>query len=169
MRRTRLRARVPASDPARALRQIARFERFPLLADDVRAVDVHPASAPGQPRDSDWEVYFRRGVMRWNERESVDVDRLRIVFEQTDGDFAEFSGHWQLRGTALGTDVLFEVSYDFGIDSLAGLMDPIAERVITRVVCAALTGLFGDITLLEGGEALSDLIPASVHPVRGGA
>ncbi len=36
-------------------------------------------------------------------------------------------------------------------------MDPIAERVIKRVVCDVLAALFGHITVLEGGEALTDL------------
>ena len=30
--------------------------------------------------------------------------------------------------------MLFEVTYDFGIESMAGILDPIAERVIKRVV-----------------------------------
>jgi len=43
------------------------------------------------------------------------------------------------------------------IDSLAGIMDPIAERVITRVVCSVLAELFGETTILDGGQALADL------------
>jgi ribosome-associated toxin RatA of RatAB toxin-antitoxin module len=153
MRTTRLRIRVPTDDIGAAFERIADFAAFPRLAEDVRAVRVHP----GTPRDSDWVVNFRRGLMRWNEVESIDAARLRIEFDQTDGDFAEFHGAWQLRPTAGGADVGFEVTYDFGIDSLVGLMDPIAERVITRVICSVLVGLFGDTTVIEGGEALTDL------------
>jgi hypothetical protein len=40
---------------------------------------------------------------------------------------------------------------------MAAILDPIAERVIKRVVRSALSGLFGAVTVLEGGEALSDL------------
>jgi hypothetical protein len=36
-------------------------------------------------------------------------------------------------------------------------MDPIAERVVKRVVCSVLSGLFGEITVVRGGEALTDL------------
>ena len=37
-------------------------------------------------------------------------------------------------------------------------MDPIAERVIKRVVrCPSLSGLFGEVAVLAGGEALTDL------------
>lgn len=166
MRRTRLLVGIQAGELSDALRRIADFERYPLMADDVRAVDVHPARSPELPRDSDWEVSFRRGVMRWNEWESIDVDRLRIEFDQTDGDFAEFGGCWQLSPRPGGAEVLFDVTYDFGIDSLAGIMDPIAERVITRVICSVLAELFGEITILAGGQALTDLAALSTgaHP-----
>lgn len=157
MRTTRLRIEFPTEDVPGAFQWIADFGLFPSIAEDVRAVEVHPAPAPDLPRDSDWEVNFRRGVMRWNEWESVDADRLRIEFNQTDGDFAEFHGAWQLTPGPGRGEVLFDVTYDFGIDSLAGLMDPIAERVIKRVICSVLAELFGDITVLEGGEALADL------------
>jgi ribosome-associated toxin RatA of RatAB toxin-antitoxin module len=155
MRTTTLLVHLPATDPATGFGRIADFAAFPALADDVRAVEVR--TAPGPVRHSDWVVNFRRGLLRWTEREFVDAGRLRIEFEQTAGDFAEFHGYWQLTGTAGGCAVRFDVGFDFGIESLAGLMDPIAERVVTRVVCAVLAGLFGDITVIEGGEALADL------------
>jgi ribosome-associated toxin RatA of RatAB toxin-antitoxin module len=175
MRHTRLLVRIQTDELPDALWRIADFERYPLLADDVRAVGVHPAPSPDLPRDSDWEVNFRRGVMRWNEWESIDIDRLRIEFEQTDGDFAEFSGCWQLQPQPGGADVLFDVTYDFGIESLAGIMDPIAERVITRVVCSVLAELFGETTILDGGQALADLpglspsAPPWARPPGGGS
>ncbi|HEV2779912.1 MAG TPA: SRPBCC family protein [Actinophytocola sp.] len=144
--------RVPADDAVSALALIADFARFPALAGDVRSVAVHSA-----PRTSDWVVSFRRGVLRWTESETIDAARLRIHFDQIDGDFAEFHGFWELTPVPGGTEVRFEVTYDFGFDSLAGLLDPIAERVITRVICSVLAGLFDDITVVEGGEALADI------------
>lgn len=159
MRTTRLRIEVSGEHHAgTAFERIADFARFPLLAEDVRAVDVHPAPSPDLPRDSDWAVNFRRGVMRWNEVEWIDPDRRRIEFEQTDGDFAEFRGFWRLAADRPGGfEVGFEVTYDFGIESLVGIMDPIAERVIHRVIRSVLAGLFGEITVLEGGQTLTDL------------
>jgi ribosome-associated toxin RatA of RatAB toxin-antitoxin module len=154
MRTTHLRIVLPVADAHAALSSIARFDRFPALAEDVRTVSTNDGAGG---RDSDWEVNFRRGVMRWNEREVVDQDALRIEFEQTEGDFAEFSGSWQLTEVDGGCAVHFEVTYDFGIESLVGIMDPIAERVIKRVICSVLAALFGEITVVEGGRALTDL------------
>jgi ribosome-associated toxin RatA of RatAB toxin-antitoxin module len=150
MRATSISIRIRTDDVPAALAEIADFGRFPSLADDVR--EVVPGAGGSQ-----WTVNFRRGLMRWHETDVVDEVALRISFAQTDGDFAEFHGSWQLTPVISGARVDFAVSWDFGIDSMAGIMDPIAERVIKRVACAVLTGLFGEITILAGGEALTDL------------
>lgn len=150
MRNVALTVHIAARDARAALARIAAFERYPELAADVREVTRHGDR-------TDWVVSFRRGPMRWTETETVDPARLRIDFVQTEGDFAAFAGSWQLVPAADGCLVRFEVGFDFGIESLAGIMDPIAERVIKRVVCDVLTGSFGHTSVLEGGEALSDL------------
>ena len=166
MRAIMLRVAI-AADPVAAFAAIADFERYPSLADDVRDVRTDSSRVP---RESHWVMNFRRGIMRWTELEVIDDNRLRIHFDQTDGDFEDFHGSWQVLPRPDGAEVLFEVSYDFGIESLVGIMDPIAERVIKRAVCAVLSGLFVDIDVLEGAEALTDLaapVPAYASPIGG--
>jgi hypothetical protein len=150
MRNVVLTVRIPARDARAVLARIAEFERYPHLAADVRAVTRHGAT-------SDWVVDFRRGPLRWTETEHVDDRELCVRFAQTEGDFAAFAGSWRVLAGIGGCVVRFECGYDFGIESLAGIMDPIAERVIKRVVRDVLTALFGAVTVLEGGEALTDL------------
>jgi ribosome-associated toxin RatA of RatAB toxin-antitoxin module len=154
MRKVALTVHTAARDARAALARIAEFERYPELAADVRHVAAHGDR-------TDWVVNFRRGPMRWTETETVDPARLRIDFAQTEGDFASFAGSWQLIPGIGGCVVRFEVGYDFGIESLAGLMDPIAERVIKRVVCDVLAALFGATSVLDGGEALADRLPGT--------
>jgi ribosome-associated toxin RatA of RatAB toxin-antitoxin module len=157
MRAIRLRAEIEA-DPAGVFCAITDFGRWPGLAADIREVVTVPAPRPGAARETYWEVNFRRGVLRWREDEVVDPVRLRVEFDRTDGDFEEFHGTWQVCPASGGAaEVTFEVTYDFGIESLAGLMDPIAERVIKRAICTVLSGLFGEVAVLEGAEALTDL------------
>ena len=166
MRAIMLRVAIVA-DPVAAFAAIADFERYPSLADDVRDVRTDRSR---MPRESNWVMNFRRGIMRWTELEVIDDERMRIHFDQTEGDFEDFHGSWQVFPTTDGAEVLFEVSYDFGIESLVGIMDPIAERVIKRAVCAVLSGLFVDIEVLEGAEALTDLagpIPAYANVLGG--
>lgn len=150
MRSIQLLVALPG-DAADVLARIADFSMFPALAEDVRSVDVRRWGVDGGT--SSWVVSFRRGVLSWTEQDFVDTANQRIVFTQIAGDFADFHGSWQV------TDgrVLFEVTYDFGIESMAAILDPIAERVIKRVVRSVLSGLFGAVEVLEGGEALADL------------
>ena len=150
MRNVVLTVHIAARDARVALARIAEFERYPQLAADVREVTSHGDT-------TDWVVNFRRGPMRWTETATVDDRELRIDFAQTDGDFAALAGSWQLVPGIGGCVVRFECRYDFGIESLAGIMDPIAERVIKRVVCDVLAALFGHTTVLSGGEALTDM------------
>jgi len=153
VRSIRLRALVPTGDAALVFKQVTAFAQYPSISADVRRVRVEP----GEPQHSHWEVNFRRGLMRWTEREDIDPETLSVIFAQTEGDFAEFHGSWQLTPSGDGCAVLFQVTYDFGIESLAGLMDPLAERVIKRAICAVLAQVVGTVDVLEGGEALTDL------------
>lgn len=157
MRSIYLRADVPTGDADSVFKHITDFTRYPAMSPDVRSVATRPAPAAGQPQHSDWEVNFRRGIMRWTEREDIDHERLHVEFSQIDGDFDDFHGSWQLTPTASGCGVELRVTYDFGIESLAGIMDPLAERVIKRAICAVLADVVGQVTVLEGGAALTDL------------
>jgi ribosome-associated toxin RatA of RatAB toxin-antitoxin module len=153
MRSIQLRAVVPTDDLSLVFKQITDFARYPSVSADVRYVQTRP----GPPQHTDWEVNFRRGIMRWTEREDIDPVRLRVDFEQVEGDFGEFRGSWRLAAVPAGCEVVFAVTYDFGIDSLAGIMDPLAERVIKRSICAVLADITGTVDVTEGGAALTDL------------
>ncbi|MGW7578739.1 type II toxin-antitoxin system RatA family toxin [Streptomyces sp. NPDC054765] len=128
--------------PAEVLDALADLSGFPAHAPDVRSVVVTPA--PERPGESvsRWEVQFRSGTLRWSERDHVDRERLRIDFVQEDGDFQHFEGSWQLRKTPSGCEIRFVTCFDFGVASLAQLLDPAAERVLKDNVARALAGWF---------------------------
>lgn len=151
MRRVELDAVVVATDPATVLENVVRFERYPELTPHVRSTVVH--RAPSDPDGtSGWELDFRNGVLRWTERDLLLRNRNRVEFEQVDGDFETFSGHWDLAADGADCTVAFRCGFDFGIDSLAGILDPIAERVIRETVAWALVGLFDKVRLLGDTE-----------------
>src|ERR1044071_2636917 len=109
MRTIRLRAEIDA-DPAGVFLAVTDFGRWPALAADVRDVAVVRAAGPGTPRETCWEVNFRRGVLRWREEEVVDLVRLRVEFDRTDGAFQDFRGSWQASPAQGGAaEVTFEV------------------------------------------------------------
>ncbi|MGW1408715.1 type II toxin-antitoxin system RatA family toxin [Streptomyces sp. NPDC002403] len=138
---------------------VLRWERYPELAPHVRSTTVH-ATHPAERCSSSWELHFRSGLLRWTEEDRFDRDGLEIHFAQDDGDFDSFTGTWRIVQDGDDVTVRFEAEFDFGIPSLEGILDPIAERVIKETVAWAVTGLFaqsevhGDIDLSAPGAGV---------------
>jgi len=139
---------------------ILQFGRYPEYAPHVQSTTVHE-TVPGTTGKSSWELHFRSGLLRWTERETFRRDDLRLEFEQTTGDFDEFSGVWRLAEDGGDCLVRFHADFDFGIPSLAGILDPIAERVIAGTIAWVLVGMFPRVDLLTGADLLSTTTPAT--------
>jgi ribosome-associated toxin RatA of RatAB toxin-antitoxin module len=154
MRAVELDAVVLGTSAPTVFENVVRFERYPELAPHVRSATVHQAF-PNPTGRSSWELHFRSGLLRWSEGERFQRDALRVEFEQESGDFDSFRGLWALRQRGADTVVRFEAEFDFGIPSLQGILDPIAERVIRETVAWALVGMFTQVDF--GGTV--DLVP----------
>ena len=122
--------------------RVADFARYPELVETVRSVEVGPAAADGSVSSS-WSVVFRNGVLRWREKDWFDRERLVIRFEQTEGEFDVFHGDWRMGSGPDGIHLRFQADFDFGVASLAPIIDPVAIRVLTESMQTILTGLFG--------------------------
>lgn len=158
MRDVQLRLRVAGVESAEVFERISDFARYPELSDVVRSVIVHPAV--DQRERSDWEVYFRNGILRWSEEDLKNPAALTIDFEQIDGDFDFFNGKWELHPEAASCDIVFAAVFDFGIPSLAGILDPIAERVLKETIARIVASLFGTVEVVGDpvvAEALTRL------------
>ncbi|GGV28910.1 type II toxin-antitoxin system RatA family toxin [Streptomyces griseoflavus] len=142
MRSVEVEYRSGTAGPGEAYDRIRDFARYPELVDAVREVTVRPGP-PGGPVESDWEVDFRNGVLAWSEEDVFDDGRLTIAFTQTDGDFEEFHGRWEVRAHGTGCLVRFTAEFDFGLPSLAGIIDPVAERVLCENIRLILDALLG--------------------------
>ncbi|MBF6330745.1 type II toxin-antitoxin system RatA family toxin [Nocardia transvalensis] len=159
MRSVALTVRSTGCEADEAYCRIARFERYPELVPEVRSVVVHGAR-DGAPLTSDWEVYFRNGPLRWSEVDYFQPEQRRIVFEQTTGDFDVFRGTWRVDPAAPGCTVLFEASFDFGIPSLAGILEPVAEKVLKEGLSLAM------FRLLDDAEVVGDPAVAAAVAVK---
>ena len=71
---------------------------------------------------------------------------------------------WALRQDGADTALRFECDFDFGIPSLEGILDPIAERVIAGTIAWVLVGMFPRVDLLTGADLLSTTTPATTTP-----
>jgi ribosome-associated toxin RatA of RatAB toxin-antitoxin module len=144
MRKVHVTLDLPDAEPEAVFDGVRRFADYPSLAPDVRAVTAREDS-------SDWEVYFRNGILRWTEDDTFDRGSLTITFAQDDGDFDDFHGRWTLAPRdGGGCRVDFDAQFDFGIPSLVGILDPVAERVIKEVIALVVRGLF------PGAEVVGD-------------
>lgn len=145
MRSVELEHRSAGVDARTAYGLVRDFGRYPELVDVVRKVEVHPGADDGVVV-SDWEVDFRNGVLTWSEEDVFDDGAMLISFRQTAGDFEVFDGQWEVTpaGPAgAGCVVRFEAKFDFGLPSLAGIIDPVAERVLRETIATILQALLG--------------------------
>jgi len=158
MRSVQLHVHVPTGDPSAAYDKISDFACYADLVDVVQSVTVHD-SGDGEPVHSDWAVHFRNGLLRWSEVDEFLPARRGIVFEQTRGDFHVFRGTWQVDPAGAGCDVRFEAEFDFGIPSLAGILDPIAAKVLKETIALVVAGLLGDVVVI-GDEGVAAAVAA---------
>jgi ribosome-associated toxin RatA of RatAB toxin-antitoxin module len=156
MRQLELTAAIPGLAVEVVFAGLVRYERYPALAPHIQSTVVHQAF-PEPEGSSSWELSFRSGLLRWTERERFVRDALpdaaSIEFEQVRGDFDSFSGRWALGRSGPDCTLLFQADFDFGIPSMEGILDPIAERVIKESVAWVVTGLFSGVRL-TGAEEL---------------
>jgi hypothetical protein len=154
MAKRTLKAIVPG-DAADVIRLLSRGETFPAHAPDLLSVS----------NEGDWVLAFRGGVARWTQTNRVSADR--IDFEQTDGDFQQYAGHWIATDTPDGCEVEFTVRYRTSVPHLAGAIESAVGRVLTRTALAVLTGVCGSARVTKGHYFLQDLPDGSLaHAVR---
>lgn len=156
MRSVQLVIDLPGIDPDTAFAAVGEFGRFPDLAPAVRSVEPHEGG-------SDWEVYFRNGILRWTETDRSDETARTIDFAQADGDFESFAGRWHVLATDRGARVDFTTDFDFGIPSLVGILDPVAERVIKETISLIVIGLF-PVGTVVGDTKLADRLASLTPP-----
>lgn len=164
MRFVTIDASVPARAAAEVFRTLADYARYPELTPVVR--DVHVWTDEEGDLISSWEVNFRNGILRWTERDVMDVAAMRIEFTQTEGDIAEFVGSWLCRPDGDGTAVRFEALVDLGIASLADVLDPIAARTLAETITGILVGLFGEDVRFDAIDHETTEVPAGALPFR---
>lgn len=162
MRNASVLLRIDGVDPETVFDRIHDFARYPDFTDVVRSVTVHQISQ--EEETSDWEVYFRNGILRWTESDRFDRAGLVISFDQIDGDFAEFSGTWRIDADGPDSLVAFSADFDFGIPSLAGILDPVAQRVFKETIARVVLGLFDGKATVVGDEAVARAVAASAVP-----
>lgn len=149
MRRVEIQAMVQGAEAGQVFDRLSEFERYPALVEVVRSVTVGRREPDGQLL-STWEVYFRNGILTWTEADWLRRDELRLDFAQTEGDFDTMTGAWVLEQRGDAVSVVFTSDFDFGIPTLASIIDPVAERVLSETIQLILVRLFENVEFPSG-------------------
>src|SRR4051812_32886617 len=142
MRHVEVHAFIRGVDASAVFHTLADFNHYPRLVDVVQSVELE--RPPHGTAHSRWVVEFRNGLLRWTEEDWVRKEELRLDFEQVEGDFGESYGGRILTAWREGVEAALMADFDFGVPSLASIVEPVAERVLTEVTQHILLGLFGD-------------------------
>jgi ribosome-associated toxin RatA of RatAB toxin-antitoxin module len=157
MRTVSVRVPVPGTDPRSAYDLIRDFARYPELTDAVEEVVVNPPGADGSVV-SEWLVHFRKGMLKWTERDVFEPGRRVIRFVQLSGDFDVFEGQWRVEERDGGSEICLDASFDLGIPTLADLLDPVAEASFRANILRIIGGIFGS------SDPLADDAAATAAP-----
>lgn len=154
MPRVWLRCYLPDSDTEAVLRNVTSFERWPAASESVKSVDVEP-----QDDGSDisrWEVVFHQGLLRWTERDWLELEHNRARFELVEGDPHLFDGVWEVEAHEGGSALVFDADFDLGMPSLSHVLDPIAVEAVEDAIESVVRGLYGDELEMEFTDAAPD-------------
>ncbi len=147
----RIGAVVEGVEPREALRRVADYRRWPAASEAVRSVDVE-VEADGVST-STWEVTFRGGLMRWTERDWLDLERMQHRFALVEGDPHDFDGAWTAAPQAGGCRLELVAEFDLGMPSLRHLLDPIAIEALEDAIADVLHALFDGRVRLDLGAS----------------
>ena len=115
--------------PAALVYELAKDqERFPQFMPDVESVTV-VARYPDRVLTR-WKTLIEDAPIEWLEEDRFDDAALRIEYKLLEGDLDTFEGTWTFVPSPEGTVVALDVTYDFGVPTLAELIGPTLEKKV---------------------------------------
>jgi ribosome-associated toxin RatA of RatAB toxin-antitoxin module len=120
---------VVVDAPAALVYELAKDqERFPQFMPDVESVTVverHPDRVLTR-----WKTLIEDAPIEWLEEDRFDDRALCIDYKLLEGDLDTFEGTWTFTTGEGGTLVALDVTYDFGVPTLAELIGPTLEKKV---------------------------------------
>ena len=77
-----------------------------------------------------WKTLIEDAPIEWLEEDRFDDAALRIDYQLLEGDLDTFEGSWTFEPAPGGTRVELDVTYDFGVPTLAELIGPTLEKKV---------------------------------------
>jgi coenzyme Q-binding protein COQ10 len=115
--------------PPRDVYELAKDqERFPEFMPDVELVTVLERS--GDRTLSRWKTLVEEAPIEWVEEDIFDDAARRVDYRLLEGDLDTFEGSWTFDERGGKTFVCLQVTYDFGVPTLAELIGPLLHRKV---------------------------------------
>jgi coenzyme Q-binding protein COQ10 len=115
--------------PAAAIYELAKDqERFPQFMPDVESVTVVERHADRVL--TRWKTLIEDAPIEWLEEDRFDDAALRIDYKLLEGDLDTFEGAWTFVADGSRTRVELDVTYDFGVPTLAELIGPTLQKKV---------------------------------------
>ncbi len=98
------------------------IERFPEFMADVEEVKILEQTP--QRQLSRWVGVVKefKRTIQWTEEDFWDDEEHTCRFEQTEGDFSEYSGTWDFKQADAGTEVVLVLTYEYDIPLIGSLI-----------------------------------------------
>jgi ribosome-associated toxin RatA of RatAB toxin-antitoxin module len=151
--------------PAALIYELAKDqERFPQFMPDVESVTVVERYADRVL--TRWKTLIEDAPIEWVEEDRFDDDALRIDYKLLEGDLDTFEGSWTFVEGAGGTHVALDVTYDFGVPTLAELIGPTLEKKVRENAEMMLAALKTEAQSLTRDRAPLGAPLSSTSPAR---
>jgi len=120
---------IVVNAPARDVYELAKDqERFPEFMPDVELVTVLERDGPRTI--SRWKTLVEEAPIEWIEEDRFDDVALRVDYRLLEGDLDTFEGCWTFDERDGETFVRLQVTYDFGVPTLAELIGPTLHKKV---------------------------------------
>ena len=114
--------------------------KFPEFMTQVKKLKV--ISMPLQNRQiSEWEVEVEGTTFWWKEEDIYDDQELLWSFHMVEGDFERFQGRWLVKPAGSMSQLIADISFDWGIPRLGQFVGPILERKVKTNIFRMITAL----------------------------
>ncbi|AXG81614.1 type II toxin-antitoxin system RatA family toxin [Streptomyces paludis] len=105
-------------------------EAFPAFMEGVSEVTV--IDRDGERSGSSWVVELKGSEMEWDQEDVLDHAGRRWEFRQTEGDLAQYEGHWQVSEDPGGAALELKVEFDVGLPMMAEMIHPAVAKALER-------------------------------------
>ena len=151
--------------PAALIYELAKDqERFPQFMPDVESVTVVERHADRVL--TRWKTLIEDAPIEWLEEDRFDDSGLRIDYKLLEGDLDTFEGAWTFTADSGGTLVALDVTYDFGVPTLAELIGPTLEKKVRENAEMMLAALKAEAESRTRDRSLSAASASSTSPTR---